>query len=579
MIPILLNIAYLLAIGLSLYTSGWLIVKAHRNRTTAALAACQLLIIIWCIPQLFLPLITAKEPRYLAYAISYIGICFIGPAWLIFSFLYCRRRLKRAVAALLFTLSALDYSILLTNGLHHLFYRRFEVTGVVYGPVFYFHMICTYLCVVGGMAVVLNDFRKKRVAPIHMRVIILSAAIPLSFNLLSLSGLVHAGFDLTPPAFSLSSLLMLLAVFRYDFLDVNTAAFEQIFDSVSEGIVLYNKKGTVTYCNVTAEKWLGISVGTEFQELSLRLTGLGLGTAPVPDRELSANEFPDSEFPDKNLLLTLQDGKQIRISQSIHRSRNGTMLAGTFLLTDVSGYYERLRQNRELAVSNQRLAIEQERNRIAQEVHDTTGHTLTMIQSLLKLTRFSLEKTFPVQEFSSQGSADHRLSAQEPSVSEAPDISPLDYLSQAQELASNGIRELRCSINNLRQSGSGELVTQGIRQLADSVREIPVEVEIQGEDGPACSHLSHVVCQCLREAITNCLKYASASRMDVIVKFTPDTLSLYIFDDGNGCDDIRESNGIRGIRSRVEKAGGQARFLSSTGEGFQIYIRLPVKGV
>lgn len=55
------------------------------------------------------------------------------------------------------------------------------------------------------------------------------------------------------------------------------------------------------------------------------------------------------------------------------------------MITDISEYFELVRQSRELAVSRRRLAIEQERNRIAQEVHDTTGHTLTMLNSLIKL--------------------------------------------------------------------------------------------------------------------------------------------------------------------------------------------------
>ena len=219
------------------------------------------------------------------------------------------------------------------------------------------------------------------------------------------------------------------------------------------------------------------------------------------------------------------------------------------MFTDVGKYYQLLEQGRELAVSNQKLAIEQERNRIAQEVHDTTGHTLTMINSLLKLIRIEYE-------------TDDKSRIEE-------------YLQQANELAGSGIRELRCSINNLRQSASYGLITQGVYQLAGSVKEFEVEVEIQGEDRDAYSYLSPVVYECLREAITNCLKYAHASHMDVILKFSSECLNLYIFDNGTGCGEIKEGNGMRGIRQRVEQAGGTVRIISTNGEGFQICIRLP----
>ena len=152
-----------------------------------------------------------------------------------------------------------------------------------------------------------------------------------------------------------------------------------------------------------------------------------------------------------------------------------------------------------------------------------------------------------------------------------------EYLSQAQGLAGSGIRELRCSINNLRQSASYGLITQGVCQLAGSVKEFEVEVEIQGKDRPEYSNLSPVVYECLREAITNCLKYANASHMDVILKFGS-SLNLYIFDNGQGCGKIEEGNGMVGIRRRVEHAGGKVRILSGQEEGFQIYISLPLEG-
>lgn len=577
MLDIVLRIAYLLAISLSLCTSGWLIVKADKNRTTGALAVCQFLIIIWCIPQLFSALPMTKGMKYMAYGISYVGISFIGPAWLEFAFLYSKRKLGHLSELFLFGLGAVNYSVMLTNEYHHLFYARFEVEQVIYGPVFYIHMVYTYVCVLAGMAVVLWAFKKNRVAPAHIAVILLSAAVPLGFNLLYMTGLVRIGFDLTPPAFALSSILMLLAVFRYDFLDVNTMAFDKIFDSIAEGVVIYNRRGKITYSNGAASRWFGWQAGDGVSRLRELLKeshiavdedGL-LSVSCMEDglEEDSCHGRADRRQADygqepppgdmREPVITLSQGNdscKLEVKQYTYRDKKGEMIAGTVMFTDVGRYYQLLDQGKELAVSNQRLAIEQERNRIAQEVHDTAGHTLTMINSLIKLIRIEYER---------DGSA-------------VEDIRIEEYLSQAQELAGSGIRELRCSINNLRQSASCGLVTQGVYQLARSVKEFEVEVEIQGEDRQEYSHLSLVVYECLREAVTNCLKYANASHMDVILKFGSESLNLYIFDNGKGCSGIQEGNGIRGIRERVERAGGKVRIISGSGEGFQIYIRLPL---
>lgn len=535
MLPVMRMTAYLIAIGLSLYTAGWLLVKADKNRTTGALAVCQLLIMVWCIPQLFAELPLERGIKYLSYAISYVGICFIGPAWLEFVFLYTGRRMRRWMEILLFGIAALHYSVMLTNETHHLFYRVFEVDQVIYGPVLYIHMVFAYLCVLAGIVVILVDFRKKRVAPLHIGMILLSAAVPLVSNLLYITGMVQSSFDLTPVAFAWSGILMLLAVFRYDFLDVNVMAFGRIFEEIGEGVVVYNRRGKVTYCNRTARTWFQVEHGQPVSRLAAVLETYGVDPGVI-----LAGEKPVREAQ-----ILLEDGARIEMKQYIHKDKQGRMVAGNLMFTDVGKYYELLRQGRELAVSNQKLAIEIERNRIAQEVHDTVGHTLTMIHSLIRLLKVETGES--------------------------------EYLDQAQELASGGIRELRCSINNLREADSHGMVTQGIFQLVQKVKEIEIEVNVQGEDGAEYSHLSPVVYECLREAVTNCLRYAGASHMDVIVKFMKDGLGLYIFDNGTGCGVIQEGNGIRGIRERVEKNGGQVRFVSAPGEGFQISARFPLE--
>ena len=578
MISVLLLVLYLFTIGLSAYSCGWLLLKAERSGAAAALAVCQLLVIVWCIPQLFLGLPMTKGIKYLIYGISYMGISFIGPSWLAFSFLYCKKKLARPVWLVLFGLALLHYMVFLTNERHHLFYRQFEVEAVVYGRMFYVHMAYTYCCVAGGMGAVLRDFWKKRVAAVHLAVILLSAAVPLAFNVLYLSGWAKTSFDLTPLAFSLSGFLMVLAVLRYDFLDVRGLTFEQILSSIAEGVAVYNKRGMIVYCNKAANDWLGICEGDTFEKVRERLEGLGIQVEREKERIL------------EDLLLSLDGGGKIRLKQYIQRDKTGATAAGIFLLTDVGEYYERLRQSRELAVSAQKLAIEQERNRIAQKVHDTAGHTLTMIQSLVRLARVEWERSQSVSEEKitwygelTQLAGERRFEkiSEKEAVREGETSSGEgrmeEYLSQAQELAVEGIRELRISINQLRQGTEGELVTQGVYHLAQRVKELDVEVSVQGTDGLSYSHLSTVVYECLREAITNCLKYAHASHMDVILKFEENGIRVYIFDDGQGCQSIVEDNGLRGIRDRVTEAGGQVRILSSEGEGFQIYIWLPME--
>ncbi len=212
--------------------------------------------------------------------------------------------------------------------------------------------------------------------------------------------------------------------------------------------------------------------------------------------------------------------------------------------------YDFLDLRKELAITNERLLLEQERNRIAQQVHDTAGHTLTMIQSYMKLADVSLQKE--------------------------EDGEAREYIKGARELTSQGIRELRESINQLRQEASYELVTQGVMQLANQVKEIEVEVTVQGEDSREYSHLSKVVYDTVRESITNTLKYAGATKIEIILRFQEKMLEVMIGDDGNGCENIVDNNGLKGIRERIQSVNGTVRFLSSKGEGFLTMVKIPL---
>ncbi len=109
---------------------------------------------------------------------------------------------------------------------------------------------------------------------------------------------------------------------------------------------MYNRRDKITYCNGAAVHWLGLQTGDDMEPLRRIL------------REKGANaDCADSQTP----VFTLEDNgerRRLEVRQYIHRDKKGDMVAGTIMLTDVGRYYQLLEQGRELAVTNQSLAIE-----------------------------------------------------------------------------------------------------------------------------------------------------------------------------------------------------------------------------
>lgn len=537
MLSVLLIVTYAAAVGVSLYSIGWLLWQGSKTPTTASFILCQALIILWCFTQFFTFMSLDVWQKTIVYDFSYLSICFLGPAWLVFSIVYGGKTITRGTLGILCIPAVFHYLALFTNPVHHLFYPVFESSFVTYGPLFYTNAAVTYGYILSGVAILCYCLYRDEVNHAQMKAVILSVAIPLACNLLYLLGFIKPGFDITPPAFSATCGILLLATYRYNFLNVNTLASSQVFEAISEGLVIYNTAGTITYTNETALRLLGVKKGQKAEAMFEEIQHFSKACPATSKTKPLAGE---------EKLLLMEESRIVEMRTSHYTDKKGRMTAGVVIFSDVTKYYELVDRTKELAVSNEALAVEKERNRIAQEVHDTTGHTLTMIRSLLKMAALKGE--------------DEKT----------------EYLEEAQKLAADGIKELRCSINNLKNPTGSELLSHRLWKLAESVRELETEVCIKGEDGPKYSPLSDIVYECAREAVTNCLKYADATHMDLIVKFHEDSLDFYVFDNGGGCDKMIPGNGFQGMEARVKRMGGEFRTVSAVGEGFQITIKLPL---
>lgn len=522
----LIYIFSVLAMGFSIC---WLMLRATHGMMTYMFIGCQTSIIIWLISLIIGIQAISLKQFVLAYNIGNFGICFIGMTWLLFSIYYIGRRPPEWFVALLTLISVSLYACALTNEKHHLYYSQMRFHRVEYAPLFYVNQVYIYICLLVGIALIFMHCRRfPKFSRGQAALIMIAAALPLLLNLLTLTGVIRAGFSVAPTSFAVSSVLVLLATYRYGFLDVNEVAFEDAFNTIEEGVIVFNRRGMMTYLSKAAERMLGVHTKISFLDLVEHLN--------VPP-DFMCHEIERNE-------------KRFVLKRYFYRDVKGTPMASTLIISDITRYFLLVERTAELGRTEQKLAVEQERNRIAQEVHDTVGHSLTMISSLARLSQVGLN----------DGKGE-KLG---------------EYLEQIESISRSGLMQLRSSVNNLRDDRFMTTAVSAVKALAETVVGLDVELCVQGEEDERFSHCIRPVYDSVRELITNCLRYSSADRMDIIIKFLDRSLDLYVIDNGKGCEEIKEGNGLRGIRERIERIDGTVKFSSGADSGFTTVIKIPV---
>ena len=228
-----------------------------------------------------------------------------------------------------------------------------------------------------------------------------------------------------------------------------------------------------------------------------------------------------------------------------------------FTAQSVADQLANVLENARLAQETRDLAILDERNRIAREIHDTLAQGFTGIVL--------------------------QLEAAEQSMFEAPQHAAT-HIDSAKRLARESLNEARRSVWALRP---GQLEQ---RDLAEAIRR---EAELLASEGSVSTRY-HVtgtrrrlpvevegtllrICQ---ESLTNIRKHASAHHADVELVFGDDVITLHVHDDGVGFDPEMPRNGsfgLIGIDERARQCHGGARVTSAPGKGTHIEVEIPVE--
>ncbi|GGV75786.1 histidine kinase [Streptomyces griseoloalbus] len=219
------------------------------------------------------------------------------------------------------------------------------------------------------------------------------------------------------------------------------------------------------------------------------------------------------------------------------------------LITTFNTMLDRLEDERATSSARALSAQEAERRRVARELHDEVGQSLTAV--LLQLKR----------------AADHA----------PPELG--QELRQVQEATRAGLEEIRRIARRLRPGVLDELgPASALKALATEFggSGLSVQHSIEGDLPPLDREAELVLYRVAQEALTNTVRHAGARRAELALYRTSGGVALRVRDDGRGIGGEAEGAGIRGMRERALLVGADLTVEPGAGGGTVVRLTVPV---
>ncbi|MGL5822699.1 MAG: sensor histidine kinase, partial [Sarcina sp.] len=201
----------------------------------------------------------------------------------------------------------------------------------------------------------------------------------------------------------------------------------------------------------------------------------------------------------------------------------------------------------EYAAQIEDLTILNERNRIAQELHDSLGHYLMAIS--MHIDVLDKVKSFPEKSE--------------------------EILGKTKILVKDSIKELRTTVFELKEMKKSSILSESLNELIDnfsSLDDINFNLNIDKEIESYSPFIKDIIYKTVKEAITNGIKHGKASSFEISIQIK-NGIEFYIKNNGISPTTIVKSNGLIGIEKRLELSRGTVEFISK--DGFTIYCHIP----
>jgi signal transduction histidine kinase len=204
-----------------------------------------------------------------------------------------------------------------------------------------------------------------------------------------------------------------------------------------------------------------------------------------------------------------------------------------------------------------RLAVAEERARIARELHDIVGHSVSVMTVQAAGVRSLLK---PDQEREREA------------------------LMVIEQTGREALAEMRRLVGVLRRPEESPALApqpslENVDRLVSQAREagLPVQLRVEGERVQLPAGVDLTAYRLVQEGLTNAIKHARAEHAEVIVRYVDSRVELTVSDDGDGDGDgVKGGNGLVGMRERVSVYGGELEAGPLPQGGFRLHATLPI---
>ena len=217
-------------------------------------------------------------------------------------------------------------------------------------------------------------------------------------------------------------------------------------------------------------------------------------------------------------------------------------------------YKELLTTHRKLKEYSQRieeLATIEERNRIARDLHDTIGHSMTgMIMEIEMIDCMLDENTDEAKKM----------------------------LSKLKVEARDGLANVREVVETLKPNSDIGSGFEAIKNMVDSFSKktgLNVQLNFHGEVLNTTPSIDIVLHRTIQEALTNSVRHGKATNVEINLEYKKNSIILNIKDNGVGCGCIEKGFGLKSMEERINSLKGRVKF--GCCNGFKIDVFLPLE--